>query len=200
MGTTAAASSRIDRRVRKSRRAILDAFDRLITTTSLDAITVSQIAREADVDRKTFYQHFGTIDGLLDVVADKKVSELLDDVERLMREQATSGEETNLTRAFFGALAERLGKDQALAQGYCEHVPSELILDRLARSLDRQALERGIAGNVSDGKLDALLVFGLGGIISVYRWWLASDRALSLPELMDFAESLVGAGVTSYLQ
>ena len=73
---------RVDRRVRRSRRAIVAAFDRLITEVPLEQVTVSAIAREADVDRKTFYQHFGSVDGLLDAIAEDVVTGLLDDVER----------------------------------------------------------------------------------------------------------------------
>ena len=70
----------VDRRVRRSRRAIVAAFDRLITEVPLEQVTVSAIAREADVDRKTFYQHFGSVDGLLDAIADDVVTGLLDEV------------------------------------------------------------------------------------------------------------------------
>ena len=65
---------RVDRRVRRSRRAIIEAFDRLIMDEPIDQISVSLIAREADVDRKTFYQHFGSIDGLLDAIAEDVVT------------------------------------------------------------------------------------------------------------------------------
>lgn len=51
----------------------MDAFDRLIMATPFEQITVSAVAREADVDRKTFYQHFGTIDGLLDAIVEDVV-------------------------------------------------------------------------------------------------------------------------------
>ena len=40
---------RVDRRVRRSRRAIIEAFDRLIMDEPIDQISVSLIAREADV-------------------------------------------------------------------------------------------------------------------------------------------------------
>ena len=60
---------RLDRRIVRSRNAILSAFERLLMEKPLADITVSAIAREANVDRKTFYVHFGTVDGLLDAIA-----------------------------------------------------------------------------------------------------------------------------------
>ena len=62
----ATSKPRLDRRIVRSRNAILSAFERLLMEKPLADITVSAIAREANVDRKTFYVHFGTVDGLLD--------------------------------------------------------------------------------------------------------------------------------------
>ena len=65
----ATSKPRLDRRIIRSRNAILSAFERLLMEKPLADITVSAIAREANVDRKTFYVHFGTVDGLLDAIA-----------------------------------------------------------------------------------------------------------------------------------
>lgn len=50
----ATSKPRIDRRIVRSRNAILSAFERLLMEKPLADITVSAIAREANVDRKTF--------------------------------------------------------------------------------------------------------------------------------------------------
>lgn len=65
----ATSKPRLDRRIIRSRNAILSAFERLLMEKPLADITVSAIAREANVDRKTFYVHFGTVDCLLDAIA-----------------------------------------------------------------------------------------------------------------------------------
>ena len=181
-----------DRRVRRSRRAIMDAFDRLIMAMPLEKITVSAVAREADVDRKTFYQHFGTIDGLLDAIVEDVVTELLDEVER-----SADGEEL---AAFFDAIAEHLSQNVVLRQRYCEHIPIDLLFEHLARPLVREAVGRGLVrGDVSDAELEMLLSFGLGGLFSTYRWWLLSDRALSLSELTCCVSTLIEGAVTPFL-
>lgn len=183
-----------DRRVRRSRRAMMDAFDRLIMATPFERITVSAVAREADVDRKTFYQHFGTVDGLLDAIVEDVVSELLDEVERA---SAGGGEEL---AAFFDALARHLSRDLVLRQRYCEHIPVDLLFEHLARPLASQVMERGLVrGDVSDAELEMLLSFGLGGLFSTYRWWLLSDRELTLDELTRRAVTLLEGGAEALL-
>lgn len=55
----------MDRRQRKSRRAIYAAFESLMTEQHYSQVTVAQIIERADVGRSTFYAHFETKDDLL---------------------------------------------------------------------------------------------------------------------------------------
>ena len=80
----ATSKPRFDRRIVRSRNAILSAFEHLLMEKPLADITVSAIAREANVDRKTFYVHFGTVDGLLDAIAVDVVEMIVDSVEKTL--------------------------------------------------------------------------------------------------------------------
>lgn len=89
-----------------------------------------------------------------------------------------------------------LGKNAVLRQRYCEHVPTELLFDHLARPLARQIAARGLVrGELSDTELEMLLAFGVGGLLSLYRWWLLSDRSVPLEEVTRRAGALLEAGV-----
>ena len=55
----------MDRRQRKSREAIFDAFTELLSKKDFAHITVGQIIEKADVGRATFYAHFETKEYLL---------------------------------------------------------------------------------------------------------------------------------------
>lgn len=56
----------MDRRVKKTKRAIQTALITLLQKHIFTEITVSELARTADIDRKTFYLHYHSINDVLD--------------------------------------------------------------------------------------------------------------------------------------
>ena len=80
---------KLDRRVVRTRRAIVEAFDCLLAKYPLDKITISAIAREANIDRKTFYLHYQTVQDVFvefkQMIHDR-LMEILAEAERRGRE------------------------------------------------------------------------------------------------------------------
>ncbi|HEX8865496.1 MAG TPA: helix-turn-helix domain-containing protein, partial [Lentzea sp.] len=54
-----------DRRVRRTRAAVLQAAFDLVTARGTTTVTLSEIAEAADVSRRVVYQHFGDLDSVL---------------------------------------------------------------------------------------------------------------------------------------
>ena len=61
-------AKKADRRVIRTRSAIRKAFTDLLAETAYNKITITALAKRADVDRKTFYTHYSSVDNLLEDV------------------------------------------------------------------------------------------------------------------------------------
>ncbi len=68
----------MDRRQRKTREAIFNAFTHLLTKKNFNQITVGEIIHAADVGRATFYAHFETKDFLLKELCEELFCHLFD--------------------------------------------------------------------------------------------------------------------------
>ena len=66
-----------DRRITKTRKAIQNAYLNLLKQKGTEKITISDIAREADIDRKTFYLHYDSTEDIIRDYAEEKTKELL---------------------------------------------------------------------------------------------------------------------------
>ena len=66
--TRAIEAKKSDRRVIRTRSAIRKAFTDLLAETAYNKITITALAKRADVDRKTFYTHYSSVDNLLEDV------------------------------------------------------------------------------------------------------------------------------------
>lgn len=65
-----------DRRVKKTKKAIQNALLKLMDRKNISDITIIELTREADVNRKTFYNHYSDIYQVMDEIEDNIVDNL----------------------------------------------------------------------------------------------------------------------------
>lgn len=61
-------TARMDRRVQKTKRAITHALADLLQEKKLDDITITELCRVADINRKTFYMHFSSLEDVFQYI------------------------------------------------------------------------------------------------------------------------------------
>lgn len=191
---------RLDRRIVRSRNAILSAFERLLMEKPLADITVSAIAREANVDRKTFYVHFGTVDGLLDAIAEDVVETIVDSVELTLASLGGNPNERALGAAetFFKTVNEALCNNLMLNRQLIENIPLDDFMARLREPLERKITERDLLPHgLKDELFDYYLAFLLSGIIGIYRTWALSDGSVPIERISEVANNLTLNGLSS---
>lgn len=191
---------RLDRRIVRSRNAILSAFERLLMDKPLADITVSAIAREANVDRKTFYVHFGTVDGLLDAIAADVVEMIVDSVEKTLSTMGSDPNERALGAAatFFKTINEALCNNLVLNRQLIENIPLDDFMTRLRVPLEHEIAERDLLPHgLKDEMFDYYLAFLLSGIIGIYRTWVLSDGSVPIERISEVANNLTLNGLSS---
>ena len=65
-----------DRRVKKTKKAIQDALMTLMDKKNISDITIIELTKEADVNRKTFYNHYSDIYQVMDEIENNLVEDL----------------------------------------------------------------------------------------------------------------------------
>lgn len=134
---------RVDRRVLRSRAAMVAAFEDLLAEKAYEDITVTDIARKADVDRKTFYKHFGSIDGLLAYVLDSHIADIVENTHGLLActgESEQSGFAVRI-QVFFEMVNKAIMENISLKRRVFECVPFDLMFTCIKQSMYEE-LER----------------------------------------------------------
>lgn len=185
------AVKKLDRRVVKTRRAIREAFRRKLEQGPLKAITVSGLASEADIDRKTFYLHFSSIDDLVDA----EVRELLEHlVAAALRSSGQPGVVIDLRRVLL-AFRDLTEEDPVIYERLLNSVPMEAIIDMV-----QPAIFEELHGSEADDPERALAAeylarYYLGGVFSVFLHWFKYDQDTPLEQLIATVEQQAGGAL-----
>jgi len=175
----------LDRRVRRSRAALMRAAVALVTERGTAAVPVSDIAAAADVSRQVVYQQFGDRDTLLlEAAVDLARRELL---------PATSDKPEGFTgRAPALALARHFADHRAFYRAMLTGA-SAFALNRTLTALlipaNRQVVHR-LYGEASDPPIvDDLATFLTGGAAAVVNTWVVEGADPLDPE--EFTDRLM---------
>jgi AcrR family transcriptional regulator len=172
--TTAAPAK--DRRVRRTRAALMRAAVDLVTERGSAAVAVSEIAAAADVSRQVLYQQFGDRDTLLLAAASSLVQR------ELLEPMAGTSPMTD-ARALTLAMARHFARHRryyrALLTGSCAYALNRA-LTSLFVSLNRQFVQR-VSGTRTDPQtVEDVAAFITGGAAVVVNTWVVDG-----PEPLD---------------
>jgi AcrR family transcriptional regulator len=175
----------MDRRQRKTRNAIFEAFIGLLSEKNYNQITVGQVIERADIGRATFYAHFETKEFLLKALCEELFAHIF---------EAEAGDDTAHTHIFdcdapdsvFLHLFQHLQKNDNNILDLLSCQNNELFLryfkDNLERLVERQRFlfDARKAPELPD-------TFWIDHISSTFvetvRWWIENNRKQS-PELI----------------
>ena len=184
-----------ERRVRKTKRAIRNAFAALLAEKDVNQITVKDIAERADINRKTFYNHYRGVYQVMDEIENS----IVDDFDRMLREASGSIDLRN-PAMIYEKLTQLLQKDIDFYGNLLCMNGNNSLRDKLFSRLKAHALVSMQARlPIAQQELELGIHFTFSGLMSVYQHWFQSDRTLSLDELTKTVSRLSFYGVSDFL-
>lgn len=178
-----------DRRTLKTDRAIFEALQNLAERMPLAKITVTDVARTANITRKTFYDHFPNVTDAYSALLAHLVEELAEKTERdwelcaQSELECTPADETE-TRLmlFLGNVREFVEQQEASSRRRSHHVSHDELVEYLGPPFAR-CVRQGLLGDPARfaGEEELVAEFVLTGILWMYRRWITrgTDAPLS---------------------
>ena len=196
MGNGTASSRTQDRRFARTEKAIVEAFLKLAEEQDPQKITVTALAREADIDRKTFYLHYDTVDAVADALLKQEAERIVE----VLREESFFERGTVDTTEFFSRLSVTIAPDLARTRRMVKHVSADTVLSKIEGPLTEALIEDDWLGLAHMGPyLGYCVSFYTAGLLAIYRRWLLADSEIPLEDISSVANVAAFYGIKGIL-
>lgn len=195
--TEARTQAHVDRRIVRTKQAIHAALERLTEKQDYRKITVTALAREADIDRKTFYLHYTSVDDVVKEYVRERVEMFAEQLKNipLFKEDAINVGE------LYSALSAMVLPEIIPSKELAQHVPPELLLDSIQKELVQILIDSDEPRLKSVGPLlEYCVSFIVAGAFDVYRRWLLSNSEIPLDQISSMTATLAFEGVSGLLK
>ncbi len=186
----------LDKRCRKTRKAIKTSLVKLMCEKDISDITITEIAEEADINRKTFYAHYRNLYDILDEVENdliEKLFHILDNADIL--------KSMYNPYPLFKELTNEINKDFEFYKLLVQSKNYNSLLNKIQGIFKERFLELSNETIKMDREtLSFVIDFISSGITSVYKEWFSSDRNVSLEQLTKSLSILIGNGLNSLIE
>ncbi|RIO00403.1 TetR/AcrR family transcriptional regulator [Mammaliicoccus sciuri] len=193
-----------DRRVRKSKRAIKQAFIQLLTENNLDRITIQQISDLADVNRGTLYLNYEDKYALLDEMENEQIEEIKGYVD--IRKMDLS---TKTSDRFIEEFANKVIKN------VITHIEQNMEFYQVILNLERKSQIEEQLADIVRSNIKHLIgnkdnVFGIpenyylsyvvGSMMSMIKYWVSDENRVSVEELVNYVSTIASTGPLSIMK
>ena len=183
----------MDRRVIKTKKAIKKAFFTLLADKDINDISVTDISRLADINRKTFYNYYTGVFQLVDELEDdiiNKIQSTLKDIDII--------ESLKEPIQMFHLLDDAIGLNDPFLRSMLQ---SEKVSSFFNKFEDQMIslIRDEVASQMHTDPVatEYVIHFILAGEISVYKAWLKSDKNFPVEKLSEMINELALNGVRS---
>lgn len=185
-----------DRRILKTKKAIYEALVELMQKKNLNSITVTELAAAANINRKTFYTYYSTVNDVLDEVINELISSLKD----LM--YAMSEDYNMLSPQTLFAFLNTIMSDVDIVRALFTSDNGNMLFNKLQKALQetllKELIDNDIKMNIPPEQYPLISSFVAGGLIYVYYEWITNPNGTSLDEMARTLTTLIISGVHAF--
>lgn len=193
-----------DRRVRKSKRAIKQAFIQLLKENNLDRITIQQISDLADVNRGTFYLNYEDKYALLDEMENEQIEKIKGFVDIRKMDLSTKNSDR-----FIEDFANKIIKN------VITHIEHNIEFYQVILNLERKSQIEEQLADIVRSNIKHLIgnkdnVFGIsenyylsyvvGSMMSMIKYWVSDENRVSVEELVNYVSTIASTGPLSIMK
>lgn len=161
----------MDRRVKKTRRAIVQAFLMIVKDSPVNKISISELAELADINRKTFYLHFSDIYDLEKTIQ-KKFVEGTEELKEYFNFTKPVINEDNFIDILFDKLVNVSVIFKEVIHTEFFHNMLREAVENLKKILIAEYIERG---GTNERKFSYAYTFIANGIVELFLEWAQTE-------------------------
>lgn len=173
-----------DLRTRRTKECIRKAFEEMICEMDYEQISIKELTERANINRKTFYLHYNTLDDLLREVQNEMAHMFIERTKGLERPRDMD----KITREYF-LVHEELGKlgERITCSGSYKYISRRITSDIMTETW-KDNRQNPYIQNV-------IMTFVSQSTLEIYKQWVADGKKISLEDIIKIATDLVCNGV-----
>lgn len=190
-------AKKLDRRIVRTRAALRKALTDLLIEMDYDKITITALAHQADIDRKTFYTHYASISDLFEDMVRYRAAEVLHRVDLLELFRDPKG----YTKHLLIKLNELMPLSVDQRRSVINHISlTEYVHCWTVVFKERITEQAGSISSEAEQHLEVLLDYYIGGLVNSFVRWIRSDNPLPFEVLSDLISESVVNGFSGVMR
>ena len=200
---TDSATHKNDRRWAKTETAIKEAFYELAAQGDFRKITITALANQANIDRKTFYLHYHSIEDLVHAIAKDEDRRMVGELANSMPERRGDRIDPTQLAANISRSLIDIGHEPNIehARSAVAHVPIDEFLVYLEKPLVEEIIAiRGIENPAEAQHVRYGVTFFVAGLLAVCKKWLLEQPEEPLEDISNYLKAELAYGSSNLLE